>query len=126
MKVQAFVITGFLALNVYGGTTRDLSGLEEQCRRDIEGKCRELELAKKIDYTLFTGEHAKYKWVLGPSTVASIVPRNAADRRSQMKQAACSYLAEVWIDPIVEEYGRLVDQRAVDRRAFDLCMAQSL
>jgi hypothetical protein len=124
-KMKTLVTAALLlvALSANADATRDLSGLEDQCRRNVKDKCRQLALARQIDDALFSGDRAKYIWVLGPQAIASIVPTNAIERRQQLKQAACSYLAEVWVNDIISEYGRITDSRAVDRRTYNACMS---
>lgn len=94
----------------------------ELCAQGDRTACREAELEKQIDFHIFA-EGADYKLASGPRTQWLRLDA-AADPQSRMKikAAACTYYNEVWLGPVIEEYERLRDVRAIDRAGYERCM----
>jgi hypothetical protein len=110
------------ALHVAEG--RDLTvTYEELCARgDDPSACRIVELANKIDLKKLVAD-GRYRFRAGPTALFSIAPRDAKQKQAFLKQAACTFYAEVWIDALVAEYSFLTDERIVDAEKFRICMS---
>jgi hypothetical protein len=91
------------------------------CAQGDLGSCRIVELAKQIDMTQFR-EDGPYKWAMGPHMLWSTLPADKAEKRAALNQAACTFYNQLWLGPIVAEYERLTDARAVDRAHYYQCL----
>ena len=95
---------------------------EELCAQGDARACRIEELAKKIDLQKLLAD-GQYRFMLGPTALFSAAPRDAKAKQAMLRQAACTFYAEVWINELVEEYGRLTDLRIVDVENFNICLS---
>lgn len=95
---------------------------DQLCARGDRGACRLAQIENGRDFRRSFGEGSRYRLVLGPKTLWSMLSGDKAKERPLIVQSACTFYNEVELGPDIEEYERSTSTRTVDSDAYQTCL----